>query len=536
MGACPEAIAPNNVILGEKKTVQRTLNRFFKRIEQEQLLTLMNHSHLHLRCLGPGMIIICAITSIYYNVIIAWVLYYLYSSMHPKLAWSSCNNPWNTHLCYESISLTKISQSNSTLDSMLNSTKDVNVSSSRALLSSVEEYWERHVLNLSPSVNNIGTVRPPLLLCLFLIWLITFLCLAKGIKTSGKVVYVAASLPYIFLFVLLIRGLTLPGSMDGIYYFVKPKWEKVTDVTVWKNAALQILLSIGIGTSALATLSSYNNFHNNCERDAIILPIIDGLTSFLSGLTSFSILGYMAHISGTHLDNVIVKGPGIVFIVYPQALSTFPFAQIWAVLFFAMLVLVGLDSQFGHIQVIVTAITDVYPEKFGNHKTLLTGIVCLVCFLFGIVFITESGLYILQIVDWYCASLTLLLILFLEIIAVAWVYGTRRLENDISLMLGRKPWPVWKPLWTVINPLCVLSLWISSLISFKHLFYGDGTMFPKWTHYVGYGIALLSIIPVPVLGVQQIMKHKGSFVNYLEFQSESELIVNEIMNVKDLSA
>ncbi|CAI9724661.1 sodiumchloride2-likedependent and chloride-dependent glycine transporter 2-like [Octopus vulgaris] len=223
-----------------------------------------------------------------------------------------------------------------------------------------------------------------------------------------------------------------------------------TSGKVWKNAAVQIFLSIGIGTSALATLSSYNDFHNNCQRDAIILPIIDGLTSFLSGLTSFSILGYMAHISGTHIDNVISKGPGIVFIVYPQALSTLPFAQIWAVIFFAMLVLIGLDSQFGHIQVIVTAITDVYPEKFGsNHKTLLTGIVCLVCFLFGIVLITEI-------------------------------------------------------------------LWTSSLISFKHLFYGDGTMFPKWTHYVGYGIALLTIIPVPVMGVQQIMKHTGSFVNRLK--------------------
>ncbi|CAI9724660.1 sodiumchloride2-likedependent and chloride-dependent glycine transporter 2-like [Octopus vulgaris] len=398
---------------------------------------------------GTAMVIANSLIAIYYNVIVAWVLYYLYSSMYPTLAWSTCDNTWNTHLCYDSISLMKNSRVNSTLDTMLNSTLDVNVSSSLALKSSVEEYWERHVLNLSPSVNNVGTVRPHLLLCLFLIWLITFFCLSKGIKTSGKVVYVAATLPYVFLTILLIKGLALPGSMDGIYYFVKPNWEKVKDISVWKDAASQILFSIGVGTGGLATLASYSDFHNNCQRDAIIFPIIDALTSILSGLTSFSILGYMAHLRKTDLDNVISKGPGIAFIVYPEALSTLPFAQIWAVMFFAMLVFVGLDSQFAHVQVMVTAITDAFPEKFGNRQTFITGIVCLLSFIFGITCVTEG-------------------------------------------------------------------LWVLSIISFKHLTYGDGSMFPKWTNYTGWGIALFTILPVPILGTVEIMKHKGSFLNRLK--------------------
>ncbi|XP_052824401.1 sodium-dependent noradrenaline transporter-like [Octopus bimaculoides] len=83
-------------------------------------------------------------------------------------------------------------------------------------------------------------------------------------------------------------------------------------------------------------------------------------------------------------------------------------------------------------------------------------------------------------------------------------------------MLGRRPWPIWKPFWVIIGPLCILGLWVLSIMSFKHLSYGDGSVFPKWTNYTGLGIALFTIIPVPILGMVEVMKHKGSFLNRLK--------------------
>ncbi len=56
--------------------------------------------------------------------------------------------------------------------------------------------------------------------------------MCKGIKSIGKVVYVTATLPYVLLTVLLIRGVTLPGSKDGLIYYLKPNFNKLKEFNV----------------------------------------------------------------------------------------------------------------------------------------------------------------------------------------------------------------------------------------------------------------------------------------------------------------
>ena len=89
-----------------------------------------------------------------------------------------------------------------------------------------------NVLELSPGIHELGGIRWQLVLCLLAAWVIVFLCLCKGIKSSGKVVYVTATAPYIFLTLLLIRGALLPGAADGILFYVRPDFNRLLEFKV----------------------------------------------------------------------------------------------------------------------------------------------------------------------------------------------------------------------------------------------------------------------------------------------------------------
>lgn len=80
-------------------------------------------------------------------------------------------------------------------------------------------------------------------------------------------------------------------------------------------------------------------------RDALLTSFINSATSFVAGFVIFSVLGYMAHTSGVRIEDVATEGPGLVFVVYPAAIATMPGSIFWALIFFMMLLTLGLDSS-----------------------------------------------------------------------------------------------------------------------------------------------------------------------------------------------
>ena len=150
-----------------------------------------------------------------------------------------------------------------------------------------------------------------------------------------------AIFPYIVLITLLVKGLTLPGALEGILFYITPEWGQLLNVKVWYAAVTQSFFSLSTGFGALITYASYNDFKHNSYRDALIISFTDTFTSLLAGFVIFAILGSLAHELGVPVSEVVDSGPGLAFVSYPSALAKFDFLpQLFSVLFFLMLVTV----------------------------------------------------------------------------------------------------------------------------------------------------------------------------------------------------
>ncbi|XP_029282836.1 sodium- and chloride-dependent creatine transporter 1-like [Cottoperca gobio] len=297
-------------------------------------------------------------------------------------------------------------------------------------------------------------------------------------------------------------------------YYIKPDWSKLGEAQVWIDAGTQIFFSYAIGLGALTALGSYNRFNNDCYKDAFVLALINSGTSFFAGFVVFSILGFMAAEQGVHISQVAESGPGLAFIAYPKAVSLMPVAPLWAALFFFMLLLLGLDSQFVGVEGFVTGILDLFPGKnqFRYKREISVAVCCLLCFIIDLSMVTQAGMYVFQLFDYYSASgISLLWQAFWECIIVAWVYGADRFMDDVARMIGYRPFFWMKWCWSFITPCVCMGIFIFHLVNYKPLTYNNVYVYPWWGEVIGWCMALSSMLCIPVSILYKLFRAKGTF-------------------------
>ncbi|CAG0913002.1 unnamed protein product [Notodromas monacha] len=445
------------------------------------------------RGVGYGQMLGSASTVSYYCNLMGICLLYLFYSFRKTLPWTVCDESWEQE-CFSASSINA-----STLDGS----------------SSAELFYSQEILQIYPEDvgidNGVGTPEWRLTLCLFLSWIMIVFTLIRGVQSSGKVAYFTALFPYVVLFTLLIRGVTLPGAGKGILFFITPKFEKLLDPSVWFAAVSQSFFSLSVGFGSIIMYSSYNPFHHNVYRDSLIISFMDTFTSILAGLSIFAIIGNLAHESGGQVEDVVKGGAGLAFISYPEAIAKFDAVpQLFAVIFFLMLFTLGLGSATALIGSIITIVHDQFPQWSRRNITI---VVCILGFLAGIVYTTPGGQYVQAIVDHFGASFLIYILATVEIFAIAWIYGIGNFCTDMEFMMGRYPGIYLRTCWYLLTPGLLSVILIYSLIKFNNPSVGKYE-FQSGILAVGWLLSSVGIVVVPVLmGVLYYRKMKEGVSN-----------------------
>nr|XP_055158290.1 sodium-dependent serotonin transporter isoform X2 [Nyctereutes procyonoides] len=399
--------------------------------------------------IGYAICIIAFYIASYYNTIMAWALYYLISSFTDQLPWTSCKNSWNTGNCTNYFS-------------------GDNITWTPHSTSPAEEFYMRHVLQLhrSNGLQDLGGISWQLTLCIMLIFAVIYFSIWKGVKTSGK---------------------------------------------VWVDAAAQIFFSLGPGFGVLLAFASYNKFNNNCYQDALVTSVVNCMTSFVSGFVIFTVLGYMAEMRNEDVSEVAKDaGPSLLFITYAEAIANMPASTFFAIIFFLMLITLGLDSTFAGLEGVITAVLDEFPHIWSKRREWFVLCVVITCFFGSLVTLTFGGAYVVKLLEEYATGPAVLTVALIEAVAVYWFYGITQFCSDVKEMLGFSPGWFWKICWVAISPLFLLFIICSFLMSPPQLRLFQYN-YPQWSIILGYCIGTSSFICIPTYITYRLVTTPGTF-------------------------
>ncbi|XP_041932360.1 sodium-dependent neutral amino acid transporter B(0)AT3-like isoform X2 [Alosa sapidissima] len=495
---------------------------------------------------GVSSMVVSFLVCVFYNTLLAWVLWYFFHSFQNPLPWSQC--PVNENLT-------------GYIEECVKSTP-------------VNYFWYRETLNISPDIEINGSLHWWIIVCLGTAWLVVYICFIRGIETIGKAVYVTATFPYLVLTIFLIRALTLPGATDGLLYLFTPKWELLQNPQMWLDASTQIFFSLSVAFGGLIAFSSYNPLHNDCQQDAVVVGCVNSATSLYASIPIFAILGFKAtsnynscldsnilaltnafeigdqnithtnyedwltYLNKTDPDTVFkldltecdlqdfldqsASGTGLAFIVFTEAVISMPGSQVWAVLFFVMLFSLGLSSMFGNLEGVLTPLLDLHMVPKWMPREVFTALICIVCFLMGLIFAMGSGNYWLEIFNTYVGSVPFLIIALFELFGIIFFYGTERFCKEIEFMTGKRPNLFWKVCWMCISPLLLLVVFLAYIIvqvqttptypawnpDYVDFPRTDVQPYPTWVFAICVVLVAIPVVPIPIVALYRLINRK----------------------------
>jgi len=232
--------------------------------------------------------------------------------------------------------------------------------------------WKPMISDTAAFFNNYvsGNVKPLIMIIITLI--LTALTLAggvaKGIEKWNKILMPALA---VIIMVLIIRSLTLPGSLEGVKFLFYPDFSKITIQTLL-DALGHSFYSLSVGMAIMITYGGYIRKDEDLVQSSVTVCILDTAAALMSGVAIFPAVFAL----GFEPDS----GAGLAFITLPKAFATLPGGQIFAALFFLLLTVAALSSMMSLLEVIVAFFVD----EFNINKKKILIVLVVLLFVLGI--------------------------------------------------------------------------------------------------------------------------------------------------------
>ena len=314
----------------------------------------------------------------------------------------------------------------------------------------------------SSNLSNASFLLIPTTIGVFLLWIILWFIAHRNVDEGiGKVSKILIPALFILMGCIVIYALTLPGAGIGISTLLTPNWSMLLDVNIWLAAFAQIIFSLSMGQAIAVTYAGYLPENSRLIDNALIVIASNSAFEIFTAFGVFSILGYMSATSGTPMVQLVTEGTGLIFIVFPMIFNVMgPIGRIMAPLLFLAILFAGITSALGFFEPMLNSTT----SKMGWSRKKTTTVLAIIGCAFSLLLTTGISSYLVQIIDSFVNEFGILLLIGVQCIIFAWVYGLDHIlpvlnENSI-FKVGKK----WSFIIKYLLPVVLIVMWVIGII------------------------------------------------------------------------
>ncbi|SDC37450.1 neurotransmitter:Na+ symporter, NSS family [Melghirimyces thermohalophilus] len=308
-----------------------------------------------------------------------------------------------------------------------------------------------------------GGLQWKVLLPVLLIWAVILFVMQKGVRKGiERASKILMPVLILMMVAITIRGVTLPGAVEGLNVLLTPDFSSLVDPNVWIAAYGQVFFSLSIGFGIMITYSSYLPEKSDLANSGMIAALANSGFEFLAALGVFGALGFLAVSQGSSVNEVVNAGVALAFVIFPQIINQFPGPNsLYGVLFFGSLLFAGFTSA---VSILEPAIAGV-KEKFDLSRRQAVNWVCGLAFLVSLMYTTRGGIRYLDTVDHFINQYGVALAGLVEVIMIAWaVRKLGMIQEHINAVSDIRIGNWWRFCLAVVTPVMVTLMTVFNLM------------------------------------------------------------------------